>query len=170
METDTPILVTVASLTTSAAHHGPKVKPRVCGELPTVRFPRWVAEGGWVGAGWRWGCLGWGLGCVWVGVSMPNDFTVQRYRKLQTTYKAIKCIFCDVFLSEISKVPLQILHKIVNPYMAKYALYEVLKCDDILVLWHLKVLVRRAQVVNDATRITIVLSIPITHGDQYFAH
>ena len=42
-------------------------------------------------------------------------------------------------LCEISKVPFEISHKILNPYTAKYALYEVVKFDDdILELWHLK--------------------------------
>ena len=38
-------------------------------------------------------------------------------------------------LCEISKVPFEISHKILNPYTAKYAFYEVLKFDD---LWYLK--------------------------------
>ena len=34
-------------------------------------------------------------------------------------------------LREISKVPFEISHKILNPYTAKYAFYEVLKIDDL---------------------------------------
>ena len=38
-------------------------------------------------------------------------------------------------LCEITKVPFEISLKILNPYTAKYAFYEVLKFDD---LWYLK--------------------------------
>ena len=44
-------------------------------------------------------------------------------------------------LIEISKVPFEISHKILEPYTAKYAFYEVLKIlttYDILELWHPK--------------------------------
>ena len=39
-------------------------------------------------------------------------------------------------LCEISKVPIEISHKILNPYTAKYAFYDVSKFDE---LWYLKV-------------------------------
>ena len=38
-------------------------------------------------------------------------------------------------LCEISKVPFEISHKILNPYTAKYAFYDVLKYDE---WWNLK--------------------------------
>ena len=38
-------------------------------------------------------------------------------------------------LCEISKLPFEISHKILNPYTAKYAFYKVLKFDE---LWYLK--------------------------------
>ena len=36
-------------------------------------------------------------------------------------------------LYEISKVPFEIIHKILNPYTAKYAVYEVLKIWGLLI-------------------------------------
>ena len=43
-------------------------------------------------------------------------------------------------LRAISNMPFEISHKILKPYTAKYAFYEVLKFQeyDILELWHLK--------------------------------
>ena len=40
-------------------------------------------------------------------------------------------------LYEISKVPFEVSHKIVNPYTVCYVFHEVLKFDD---LWYLRVM------------------------------
>ena len=41
-------------------------------------------------------------------------------------------------LCEISKEPFEISHIILKPYTEKYALYKVLKFDE---LWHLRVMI-----------------------------
>ena len=56
-------------------------------------------------------------------------------------HKVFVTVYGFKILCEISKVPFEISHKILNPYIAKYAFYEVLKnltTYDILKLWDLK--------------------------------
>ena len=59
------------------------------------------------------------------------DVTIQIYRNSHTKTEnsrmhILRCMGSK-FLCEISKVPFEILHKILNPYTAKIAFHEVLK-------------------------------------------
>ena len=59
------------------------------------------------------------------------DVTIQRYRnshaKIEKSKMHILRCMDSKILCEISKVPFEISHKILNSYTAKYAFYEVLK-------------------------------------------
>ena len=54
------------------------------------------------------------------------DIIIERYRTLHTKLTKMHILQFKI-LCEISEVPFEISHKILNPYTAKYAFYEVLK-------------------------------------------
>ena len=73
-------------------------------------------------------------------LAKANDVTIQRYRNSHATLQDSKMYILQCMGSkvcEISKVPFEISHQILNQYTAKYAFYEVVKIDN---LWHLRVM------------------------------
>ena len=79
-----------------------------------------------------WRLFGLGLNellccCVERGYLGPVSLiTNQRYRKSHTKLKSTKCIFCGWWVQNFMWT-FEISHKILNPYTANYAFYDVLK-------------------------------------------
>ena len=71
------------------------------------------------------------------GLTKAYDITIQRYRKSQTKYKSIKCIFCDVWVQHFVWNFTQNFETI-NRNVCILQVVENWMNYDILELWHLK--------------------------------